>query len=532
MNLYRWRNSFVSYAQSFWHGHQTAVILIGFMIIGLAVRLWGVGFGLPNLEHPDEDAVLMPAITIIKTGNLEPVRMEYGTLHIYLLTAVSTVVYLYAARNGIFTSPEQLTVFERGSYPAIYPHPEFFVGARLLSVILSTLLILVVYLLADRLGNRRQALVAAGLTAVLPDLVKHAHFATTDIALTFFSTISLYLLLRAYDNWDTDSMWAFVGASFVSGLTASTKLNGIVLIIPILLVIFLKVKRLDSLLSLRVLSAPIGMFFGFLVGTPYALLNLPKFLYWSGYAFRLYNAPSVELSQPSWLWHLSYHVTSPNIILVFLGFIGFFFSIRIWRERGLIISSFAVFLWIAIVTQTTHQARMWLPTAPIFVLWGVLVIDFLQQQLKARLANYKLSPNFSMILPLSLFLILLNNSIVISKIFYEPDVRTITQNWIEQNIPAGSKLAIEYFAPNLNPDKWTTTRLFHLADQPLEWFQTEGVDYLIASEAGNDPTQMTVEAYDKRIALLEKACLIQQFEGPFLSAESRRFWVYQVPPCN
>ncbi|MCA9927152.1 MAG: glycosyltransferase family 39 protein [Anaerolineales bacterium] len=532
MNKRRLSNTFITPILLFWHTHQTAVILTFFLVIAFAIRLWGIGFGLPNLEHPDEDAVLMPAITIIKTGNLEPIRMEYGTLHIYLLTLVSVIVYLYSARNGLYQSPEQLGIFERGSYPAVYAHPEFFLGARLLSMILSTAIVLVVYMLATRLGNKRQGLVAAGITAVLPDLVKHAHFATTDITLTFFSALSLYLLLRAYDNWETDSMWAYAGAAFVSGLTASTKLNGVVLIIPLLLIPILKAKSLDEILSMRVLSGPISMALGFLTGTPYAILNIPKFLYWSGYAFRLYNAPQTELAQPSWQWHLDYHATSPNAIIFFLGLAGFVLSLRLWGKRGLIINSFAVFLWLAIVTQTSRQARMWLPTAPVFVLWATLLLDFGWQQLKDRQLFSKWQFYLMPTLSILLFTFLLYNSVIISNIFYQDDVRTRTQHWIEQNIPSGSKIAVEYFAPNLNTNTWSVTKLFHLYDQEMAWYQEQSFDYLVASEAGNNPTQIPTEEYAKRNELLEQACLIETFEGPFLSAESRMFWVYQVPPCD
>jgi hypothetical protein len=99
-------------------------------------------------------------------------------------------------------------------------------------------------------------------------------------------------------------------------------------------------------------------------------------------------------------------------------------------------------------------------------------------------------------------------------------------------VPPGSKIAVEYFAPNLNVNSWSVEKLFHLYDQEMAWYQEQGFDYLISSEAGNNPTQIPVEEFAKRAVLLDQACLIETFEGPFLSAESRKFWVYQVPPCN
>ena len=59
----------------FWKEHHIIILLAVLMVLALGLRVWGIRFGLPNLEHPDEDAVLMPALQIIKTGNLEPERM-------------------------------------------------------------------------------------------------------------------------------------------------------------------------------------------------------------------------------------------------------------------------------------------------------------------------------------------------------------------------------------------------------------------------------------------------------------------------
>ncbi len=45
------------------------ILLSAIIIGGLMLRLSGNDFGLPNLYHPDEDALIMPALEIIRSGN-------------------------------------------------------------------------------------------------------------------------------------------------------------------------------------------------------------------------------------------------------------------------------------------------------------------------------------------------------------------------------------------------------------------------------------------------------------------------------
>lgn len=515
-------------------GRSTGLLLGLILFVALGLRLWGLDFGLPNLYHPDEDALVMPAIHIIKTGDLEPVRLEYGSLQIYILTAVSALVFIHLARHGSVVSVEELIWYERGSYPFVYAHPEFFLAARLTSAVMGTAVVLLVFMIGRRLGNVQQGLLAASIAAVLPALVTHAHFATPDTPLTLFSLLGLYLIIRVYDNWDSDRGWAYAGAGFVCGLAASTKYNGLALFVPLLLVPLFREKELDGLLRGRVLAGPAAMATGFLVGTPYALLNLPHFLLWIGYALRLYNTlPGGEaLALNSWQWHINYHITSPNVTVFVLGLIGLFVSVRAWGLRGLIFNSFALVMWFAILSQSRSEARMWLPTTPHFILWTVLAMDHIAGWLGKWTGSASRPVVVRAILAVLVLTPLLIHSVRINLRLQGPDVRTQAQQWLEANVPKGAKIGVEYFAPNVDANAWNITREFRLSSQPMSHYQSEGFAYLVISEAGNDPTRMSPQAWERRNRFVSQACLRAVFDGPFLAAESRKMWVYQVPPCE
>jgi hypothetical protein len=505
------------------------MLLAAILLAGLVLRLWGLGFGLPNLYHPDEDALVMPAIQMIKSGDLEPARLEYGSLHIYALAAASMVVYLADARGGFLSDPAQLAVYERGTYPAVYAHPEFFLAARLVSAVMGTAVILLAYLLARRLGSERQALAAAAFVAALPGLVVDAHFATPDTPLTFWTMLALYLLVRAYDEWETDRGWAYAAAGFVCGLAAATKYNGVLLAAPLLLAPLLRVRTLDGLLRGRVLAGPLAMVAGFLAGTPFALLDIPAFLRWAGYTLHLYNAPGAAPAGASWVWHLRYLLTTANGIVVVLGAAGLLLSLRVWGRRGLLPAAFALLYWLAVAGQARREARMWLPTAPLLAIWSALFLDYVLAWLAARRPG-----RIGRLLPITPLLVVLLLAVPAARhsiLFGRDDVRTIAQQWVEASVPAGTPVAVDYFAPNLDPARWPVTKTFRLSEQPWSYYQEQGIRYAIISEAISDPGQMTAAQRARQDEFTAAGCLVETISGPFLSNGGMRMWVYQAPPC-
>ncbi len=512
--------------------HRSTILLSFLLLIALGLRLFGIGFDLPNLSHPDEDAVIMPAINILKTGNWEPTRMEYGSFHIYLLTGVFATVYALETRDGRINSVDELPLYERGSLPASYPYPEYFLAARIVSALLGTLFVLIIYMFGKRLGNKQQGLIAALIAAILPALVVNDHFATTDTALMFWVAVSLYLLIRVYDNWETDSLWAYAGAGFVCGLAVSTKYNGIVLAIPLFLVPILRVKTLDELLSFRVISGPLAMAAGFLIGTPFALLNLPKFLHWFGYSLRLYNAPGQEINSPVWLWHLKYHLSSPHTPIILLSIFGFFISFRYWGvKRAIIVNSFVIALWLAILGQTNAQTRMWLPSAPLVILWSTLTVDITISKTKQFLTSRHKNSNWAYGIMLLLIIPFLYYSIRYDLNFRAGDVRNLARQWIVENIPPGSKIAIDYFHPNLNPETWNLTRTFFVYDHDYQWYVENGVEYLIVNDVLNDFSQRPPGTYDRYQTLISQVCEIGSIPGTFIATTDTEIKIYRVEPC-
>ena len=388
-------------------------------------------------------------------------------------------------------------------------------------------------MLGRRLGNQRQGLIAAAIAAVLPALVVNDHFAMTDTALMFWTAASLYLLLRAYDNWERDTLWAYAGAAFACGLAASTKYNGVLLAVPLLLVPLLRVRSLDKLLSLRVMIGPLAMVGGFFMTTPYAVLDPPLFLRWFGYILHLQNAPGQVVAMPVWLWHARYHLSSPHAPVIILGGIGLVGSFWRWgARRALIVNSFAVILLVTMVGQTNAQLRTWIPAASLFILWTALVADIVIVRIGNFLTDRRKDPRWAYAILALLLLPLLYFSLRYDLNFRRGDVRQLAQQWVAEHVPPDTSIAVDYFHPNLDPLVWPQTRTFNIFDHDYQWYVDQGVEYLVLNEALADFARQPPEAYTQYQELLRNVCEVGRVHGPFLATTEFDIKIYQLGPCD
>jgi hypothetical protein len=292
---------------------------------------------------------------------------------------------------------------------------------------------------------------------------------------------------------------------------------------------------------MRVLAGPLGMVLGFLAGTPYALLDLPEFAYWAGYVLRAYHRPFYDPAGATWQWQLSYLLGGRNALVVIPGFIGFLLSFRAWGQRGWILSSFALVFVYTILTQDARQTRSWLPLAPIFALWAALALESLWRWLRLRLQNktrtgadvFGLLWSSPMnLLVLLLFIPLLWLSLIAVRTLAADDVRTLTQQWIEQNVPPGTTLSFDRFPANVDPAVWPVVNVFGHHQHDQAWYQEKGVGYLFAGDVVHDPAQLSTEDTARYRALLAELCPVETLTGSILATAGRQISIYKFPPCE
>lgn len=121
--------------------------------------------------------------------------------------------------------------------PAIFKDPILF-WPRIMIVFLTLILGLLVFTWAKKLYGEKAGFFALFLFILEPNLLAHGHYATTDMGLTFFFFLSLFLfwLWRKKINF-----WRLAMFSVITGLTLSTKISAL----PFLLVSFLIIYFLE-----------------------------------------------------------------------------------------------------------------------------------------------------------------------------------------------------------------------------------------------------------------------------------------------
>ena len=215
---------------------------------------------------PDEPQVMARAIKIAESGDYNPRWFNYPSLVIYLQSAVVRLVH---AAFDVPLRPGAKLLFE-GAPAAALPHYFFGRGLTLLLAVGTTALTMSI---TRRLAGTWLALLA-GATFVASSLVlRSAVFVTVDMALTFFVTLSVFLLMRTLDVAPSQrDLRRFVLVVIGASLAAGAKYNG-ALIVVVIAGTFLARRGLGKrawieLSMLAVLS--IAVFFA---TTPFALLD-------------------------------------------------------------------------------------------------------------------------------------------------------------------------------------------------------------------------------------------------------------------
>jgi hypothetical protein len=235
-----------------------AIGVVGVLILGLSLRVTGIGFGLPANFHPDEVPKVNAIMRMVDNGDLNPRYFLHPTLLLYCTYAVNTAMHALGIWEGTFRETA------------------FFAG-RMVSLTAGTLSIVLLYGLGAMLFNRAVGLAAAMFLAVFPLHVTCSRYLKEDALLTFFVLLTV-LAVAAAVRKGKPSLLLLGGLA--AGLTAGSKYSGILMAGVVAAAPWLRskswwpdVKWLPWAVA-GVIVAPLG----FLLSTPYSVLDSAIFL--------------------------------------------------------------------------------------------------------------------------------------------------------------------------------------------------------------------------------------------------------------
>ena len=268
------------------------VLLAGIVIVAATARLLQCGEGLPYLHTWDEPYTASQALHMMQTGTLDPDFFNYGSVTIYLCLIEDVFHYFYLmgqpdAAPASLTSLDVIrTRFETDWFWTI-SHPTFYFWNRCLVAFLGTASVVIVCLLGRRVAGRWGGVAAAAFLAGLEFHVEQSALVTVDVPASFFVLLAAWLTVRFMDR---ERPALLVGAMAACGVAVSTKYNAALALSIPLLALLGSSGRLSighrRGLWIALLIVPV---LGFLAGTPYALLDLPRFLDGAGGELRHYR---------------------------------------------------------------------------------------------------------------------------------------------------------------------------------------------------------------------------------------------------
>lgn len=430
---------------------KSKTILLIVLLCALVLRLAGITHGFPFIFHPDEPTIVRSALGI--RFNLNPKHFDWPHLYMYLnyflymmFSRCRNMLGILGIRNAVSTL-----------FPLVWNDDlVFYFLTRCFSAILGALTVIPVYLSARKLFNEKAALFSAFCMAFLPYHVWHSHYSLGDVPMVFFLSWGLYFSCLILND---SKIKNYVLSGLFIGLSASTKYNGGLSALMVPTAHFLrvlgavkmsgkKVKILDFKGILALILSGFSALVGFLIGTPYALLDFktfsrtdgPKGAFWqftnvgsigfTKHFTQFFNELFVSVSSNmGWVTILAYVLTFFYLMFTVLKKKN---NEVIHKLMFLYINSLFLFWYISGFKNTrAHYYFVFYPFAA--VIFGFFVSK-VNDWLLAKKKLYSSLFILLMCLPLVIF------SIKNSYSFYKGDTRNDLYNWLVLNLKVGENI--------------------------------------------------------------------------------------------
>jgi|GEM_PF-1272796 len=365
------------------------------LIASGVVRFVAAYQGLPYLTVHDEPELAGTAIRMMQTGDFNPHYFNYGSLMMYVNTAVDVLHYFYLLGQPLH-APDRIDSLDQlvmgvGEYRWYISHPSFFLWNRWVVGLMGVASVGLVFSVGRLLLNRWAGLIGAAFLATTLFHVKHSALVTNDIPVSFLvlvaATFSL-LYLR-----DTAPGYLIAALAFC-GLAAACKYNAALSILFPFAAFGLSILMLPTnqviasptegirvstgvnghrvaqsgyrhWLWIALLTVP-PIFF--LLGMPYALLDLPEFLLGAGWEVVHYKrlghgADTVQRGFPYLLFQAEQFLSHLGFVGVIAAVIGIVYLLS--KRLGWILLFFPLVYLLYMSTMVVSFHRNFLLLYPI-----------------------------------------------------------------------------------------------------------------------------------------------------------------------
>jgi 4-amino-4-deoxy-L-arabinose transferase-like glycosyltransferase len=463
----------------------------GLGLLALLLRVWGAGWSLPYVDHPDEPAVVDVIIRMVQ-GDLNPDHFFYPSLILYLQALVFRLHFWVGTLAGWYAVPLDLpnsTHF----YTTI---PAAFVWGRVLTALFGAGAVVALAAWGARLVGQRAALLAAALLAFSPWAIVQSHYIAVDMPAAALALVALLALLHLL----TCGAWqAYLLAGVLVGLAVGAKYHNALIGVPLLLAhLFLwrgaALRQVGRLLAAGAAAAAV-----FLLTSPYIVLDFAGFLRDMETLFTSYDAGHGDIGRawPVDAYLRFFWLEALGPLPFVLALVG---AVALWRRnraQAVVLLSFPLLVIVALLSMETHFYRNLLPAqAPLLLVAGVgaaALWEGVQPRLPRR--------GVPLVAGLGLLALLQPSAwqaYQTSARLAQPDARVVAQEWAREHYP-GVRIAAELSHP-LRWDGVAQASYAHfLPLHSAEWYREQGYGLLLAN-AGRRGKDAWSDAYAPLLA--------------------------------
>lgn len=467
------------------------LVLLGILGIAFGLRIWGINFGLPYRYHPDEPQHVAEAARMLVEHRLEPQIFNNPPFYKYLLVLADAG---YAGVSLLLGRYESLS--ELASSLSWDPSPLYLLG-RVVSVIAGTLTVLITYFIGKAAYTAQVGLLSSFFLAVSFLHVRDSHFAVNDALLVLLVATAVLAAIKVIQY--ESPLWGVIGAGS-AGLAFATKYTAVFVIFTLTVAVIIAFYKDRT----RKLRARLGMLvaiwstFGLaaVFGSPYFLLKPVKVyqsISGSIYAYGVNGFEGWQLDAAgAYLYYLKSLVWGMGPVLALLALLGCFLALARHTKAELVLLTYPILLYLFMTRQEMYFARFLLPAYPALLVLAAscasAFISYIGERAFLTPGKLLLVVAVAAALPPAI------QSARLGYLLAQTDTRTLAKQWVEQNIPEGAKIAVDWphHGPPLStlaspePDSARAYELMvvggmGLAEHSLGYYRSQGIHHLISS---------------------------------------------------
>ena len=503
-------------------------------LLAFALRVNGLGFGLPYVFHPDEHQYVEAGIAFLQDRETVISELEkYNNPPLFK----STLGFLYALYvHLVIPDGEEIPIaIDTQLWRTFFQY----VG-RFASVSASLLTVALLYALGKRLYGTKVGVLSAFFLAVSFLHVRESHFAVNDAPLTLLVVAGLYgaegILRRG--RW-----FDYLATGLVIGLAGATKYSGMALVSVLPLAHWLRHSRSNSswtgaFLSPRLLLSVAMVPVGFVVGAPLVLISWQEMIRRMGrlaeYGRFGYHDILLD-TQGGWIFYLETLGWGAGWLML-AAFLAVLVLTLIYRPpEDLILLAFPLLLYATMGHQKMYFARFILPALPALLL---LVAAWMERVWRT---GHRLTPATGNQVPLIVPAVLVAFQVLATSVWFgillnRPDTRELAEDWVSANIPPGSVTYMDVYAlPRQSVTGRVSLPYVKIKEQPFDYpdllgyCRDRGAQFIITSDFSDELRYTDIGKEEGRrrwLAGLSQLRLVHEIQpywlpGPAFSFELR-----------